>query len=262
MARRPSEQPETNTASGIPLPSTLPSTFQVEDVPLASLRPHPRNYQDHPQDELDQIKASILEHGIFRNVVIAQDNTILAGHGVCLAAGELGLVTIPVRRLPYHPDDPRAIKVLIADNEIRHLAERDDRRLTELLRELADADTLLGTGYDEMMVANLLLVTRPTSEIPDSEAATQWVGLPDYQEDGSEPRRQVIVNLGSDQDFQEFCTRLGLDATGIGLSGRGRVIWWPPREKADLASVYFGQSVGDDPGDDPGDDEGGGYGDE
>jgi hypothetical protein len=221
------------------LVSALASAFAVEQVPLASLQPHPQNYQSHPQDELDQIKASIEEHGIFRNVVVARDGTILAGHGVCQAAEQLGIGEIPVRRLPYEPNDPRAIKVLIADNEIRHLAERDDRRLTELLRNLAEEDALLGTGYDEMMVANLLLVTRPASEIPDLDTAAQWTGVPEY-EGGGDIRLQIIVNFTNEADRLDFCNLIGLDSNAVALGGPTKTIRWPLNDpRLDLTSVRF-----------------------
>src|SRR2546430_11899104 len=125
-------------------------------VPIDMLKPHPRNYRKHPDDELEHIMESIRTHGFYRNIVLAKDGkTILAGHGVVEAARRLGYKEIPAILIDYEPDDPHALKVLVSDNEIAHLAESNDRALTELLREVANAGDLLGTGYDEMMLANL-----------------------------------------------------------------------------------------------------------
>src|SRR5437764_115147 len=131
---------------------------ETESVAVSSLRPHPRNYREHPDDQIEHLAASLKEHGFYRNVVIAQDGTILAGHGVIEAAKRLGLETARVVRLPIEADSPAALKVLTGDNEIEHLAEQDDRLLSELLREIAQDDplALLGTGYDEAMLANLV----------------------------------------------------------------------------------------------------------
>ena len=63
-------------------------TTTLELLPLAELRPHPRNDGTHPPDEIAHLKASITTHGVYRNVVVAQDGTILAGHGVI--AGRAG----------------------------------------------------------------------------------------------------------------------------------------------------------------------------
>ena len=71
----------------------------LEVLALKDLRPHPRNYREHPEDQLAHLKQSIQKHHIYRNIVIARDGTILAGHGVVEAAKALGLETIPGCRL-------------------------------------------------------------------------------------------------------------------------------------------------------------------
>jgi ParB-like chromosome segregation protein Spo0J len=126
--------------------ATIESTLRLEEVALDQLKPHPRNYQEHPDDEIEHIMESIKTHGFYRNIVIAQDGTILAGHGVVIAARRLGYTSIPAIRTNYLYDDTDALKLLIGDNEIRHLAEVDDRALTVLLKELREIDDLLGTG--------------------------------------------------------------------------------------------------------------------
>src|SRR5579883_2561419 len=102
----------------------------IERIPIAELKPHPRNYKVHPEDELDHIAESLKNHGFYKNIIIAKDNTILAGHGVIEAAKRLGMTEAPCCRVALSPDDPRAIKILIGDNEIGHMAEINDRLLT------------------------------------------------------------------------------------------------------------------------------------
>jgi ParB-like chromosome segregation protein Spo0J len=128
-----------------------PRVHDVELVPLHELRPHPRNYRQHPEEQLVHLAQSLREHGLYRNVVVAQDGTILAGHGVVAAAPEAGLSEIGVVRLPLGPEDPRALKLLAADNELPRLADDDDDALAQLLSEIRDDDAagLLGTGYDD-----------------------------------------------------------------------------------------------------------------
>ena len=211
-------------------------SFTPEDVALDDLKPHPRNYQQHPEDELAHIMESIKTHGFYRNVVIARDGTILAGHGVTQAARKLGYTHVPVIRTPYTPDDPRALKLLAGDNEIRHLAEVDDRALTELLRELSATDDLLGTGYDEMMLANLAMVTRPAAEIGDLEAAAQWAGMPEYDYDDAPGQIQITVHFVNDEDRTEFLRRLDLDTVD---NAKRKSIWWPERKQDDPRSLRF-----------------------
>lgn len=210
------------------------SEYKTELVDIADLVPHPRNYQEHPADQLEHIKRSITENGIYRNIVISRDNVVLAGHGVVVAAKALGMTEIPVVRLDIDSNDPRALKVVVGDNEISHLANVDDRMLSEILKDINDAEgvDLEGTGYDEMMLANLVLVTRPESEIADFDEAAEWVGMPEY-EAAFEPIK-MIVNFENEQDRAEFARVLG-----IKITDKTKSIWFPDRPKDDVSSVRF-----------------------
>lgn len=208
--------------------------IELENVAVCDLKPHPRNYNSHPDDEIAHIVKSIKDNGVYRNVVIARDNTILAGHGVIQAMKQMGMDTAPVRRLDIDSDDPRALKVLAGDNEIGHLSMKDDRMLTELLKEISEFDDgLLGTGYDDMMLANLLYVTRDANEIADFDAAAEWVGMPEYEE-GDGVDNKLVVNFRSIEDRQKFAQILGLV-----LPDGKRSTWWPDKKPDDSASVRF-----------------------
>lgn len=124
-------------------------------TPLASMRPHPANYNRHPEEQLRHLERSILEHGFYRNVILAEDGTILAGHGAVEAARRIGLREVPALTLPIHPDDPRALKVLAGDNQIAALAEVDESALAEILATIGE-DDLLGTGFDDASFRELL----------------------------------------------------------------------------------------------------------
>lgn len=221
--------------------------FDVEVVDISELKDHPRNYQEHPQDQIDHIKRSILENGVYKNVVIARDGTILAGHGVVKAARQLGVERFPVRRLNLAPDDVRALKVMAADNEVSHLAMKDDRVLTELLKEIGDADDLLGTGFDEMMLAGLVMVTRDASEIADFDAAAHWVGVPEY--DPGDPLYRLSLSFRSEDDREECLERLGLEGRKLEARGKGNLSsWWPPAVREDIMSVKWEPREDDEDG--------------
>lgn len=181
-----------------------PELRAAELVPIDELIPHPENYRSHGDTQLTHIAASIRQNGFYRNVVVANDGTILAGHGTVLAAKRLGMTTVPAVRLPIEPDSPAALKILTADNELMRFADSDDRALAELLREISVADPtgLLGTGYDEQALAGLLMVTRTESEVPDFDAAAEWVGMPDYEP--TVPRSAIIVNFETAEEREDF----------------------------------------------------------
>ena len=205
-------------------------------VQIKGLKPHPRNYRDHPDDQVEHLMQSIREHGFYRNVVITQDSTILAGHGIVLAADRLDMEKVAAIRLPIDPDSPQALKILAADNYVSHFAEDDDRLLTELLREVSETDSLLGTGFSDQALAALVMVTRDGVEIADLDEAAEWVGMPAFDHDP--------ITIGLNIHFANEADRLAvIDLLGIADDQRrGGKVWsvhWPPRRRDDSISVIF-----------------------
>ncbi|MEE9490553.1 MAG: ParB N-terminal domain-containing protein [Thermoplasmata archaeon] len=213
-------------------------TFDVEAVSRDALKEHPRNYRDHLDDQIEHIVMSLRENGYYRNIVISKDNYILAGHGVVRAATEVGMNEVPAIRLDVPHDDPRALKVLTGDNEIAHLGVVNDRMLTEILKEVKEDGDLLGTGYDEQMLAALVMVTRPASEIADLDAAKEWAGADMPEHDAGDPAVRCAVHFRNEDDRDKFLKELRVEDENI-LYKRGSVysFWWPPRPRNDLASV-------------------------
>jgi len=206
---------------------------------ISDLKPHPQNYQLHPDNQLDQIAASIKEHGFYRNIVIANDNTILAGHGVVQAASRMGRKRVPVIRLEIDPEDPKALKVLTSDNEINNLAKVNDRALTELLKgllELEGTGALMGTGFDENQLAALAFTTRPAGELESQDAAAEWLGMPDYEKKPEYP--SVNVRFENVEDRTEFMERIGANFFNKRI-GEAWAIWYPEREREDMISLRF-----------------------
>ena len=131
-------------------PSAPPSSpdflAHIEMLDVSTVRPHSRNDGAHPDEEIMHLRESIREHDIYRNVVVAQDGTLLAGHGVILAAQAEGKTHVPGYRMPYGPDGPRALKLLVGDNHVARLRAQDDAMLAGLLSEIAveGVEALLG----------------------------------------------------------------------------------------------------------------------
>ena len=209
--------------------------FVAVMTPITELKPHPRNYQQHPEIQLRHIMKSIETHGFYRNIVVAKDNTILAGHGVTEAATRLGIAEVPVIKMDIEPNDPRAIKLLTGDNEINNLAVVNDRMLTELLKEvMGDDDSgLTGTGFDEGQLATLLMITRPAAEIKDKNEAAEWLGMPEFEIQGG-LHKQIIVSFEDEESRQEFGR-----ICGYNLTDKTNSVWFPDRPTDDISSVAF-----------------------
>lgn len=231
------EQPKVATKPEAPTPAAIPAR-EFETAALDSIKPHPRNYRTHPEVQLEHLAASIKANGQYRPIVVANDGTILAGHGIALACRRLGMAQVFVVRLPYAPNDPAALKVVAGDNEVTALGEVDDRLLAELLREINtaagdDLNGLLGTGMDQMQLANLALVSRPASEIKNIDEAAHWVGMPEYESKPAKFSLNVIFESEADRD--RFMVEHKFKP--VNKHGASWAMYWPEKDKRDIASV-------------------------
>ena len=68
----------------------------VERWPTERLIPFARNARTHSDAQVSQIAASIREWGWTNPVLVAEDGTIIAGHGRVLAARKLRIKDVPV----------------------------------------------------------------------------------------------------------------------------------------------------------------------
>lgn len=195
---------------------------EAEMIATSELKPHPRNYRAHPEHQLDHIGASLKQHGFYRNVVVAKDNTILAGHGVVKAAEKIGIKLVPVLRLNLKSDDPRALKILASDNELGKFSENNEQLLTQILQEIRDSDPigLFGTGYDDRTLGTLLSVNDPTVD-PMSE----WNGMPEFDQIDKTAKRQIVMNFKTDEDADQFGKLIDQNVTE-----NTRSLWYPKAE--------------------------------
>jgi len=126
-------------------------TLTIEQVSLAELRPHP----DNPRNgDTDAIRESLVAHGQYAPIVIANEGTVLVGNHRYGAAAELGWESLDCVRLPYGPNDPEAIKIMLADNRTSDLGRYDDALLVQLLDTVST--DLSGTGYSDDDLADLM----------------------------------------------------------------------------------------------------------
>lgn len=204
---------------------------------LSELQAHPGNYRNHPPDQIEHIAQSIRQHGHYKNIVVSNDMYVLAGNGSFEACKVVGLSDVMVVVLPYKHDSVEALKVVAGDNEVGHLAEVDDRALTEILKYVKENDvlSLVGTGFDDAMLANLVYITRPESEVRDRSAARES-GMPAFQP-GDEKKIQLILTFRNTAERDSLIKRLGVFVSK--KVGEVSCALYPPSKKRDLSSVRF-----------------------
>jgi hypothetical protein len=201
----------------------------TEKMHPKDLLPHPKNYRQHPPKQLKHLMESIKQHGFYRNIIVAEDLTILAGHGVVKAALQLKLESIPVIRLHITPTSPAALKVLAGDNEIANLGESDQKSLLDILTELKEADELFGTGFDVESIDGLFQKVDP-----HMFAEEHWAGMPEFTQEDQRAHRRLIVNFESEEDVRLFAEKIGATITDL-----TRWVWYPPQERERKDTEYL-----------------------
>jgi DNA modification methylase len=129
--------------------------LNIEYVPIEQLNPaayHPRRMS---ADELAALERSIRELGFADPVIVRRTGSeVIGGHQRLVAAGHLGMTTVPVVFLDISAD--RAKLLSLALNKIS--GSWDESRLAELLRQLEalpDLDVTI-TGFAEDEIAACL----------------------------------------------------------------------------------------------------------
>ncbi|GLS79897.1 site-specific DNA-methyltransferase [Paracoccus marinus] len=156
----------------------------VEYRPLDSLVPYARNARTHSEAQVAEIAGSIREFGFTNPVLIAEDGTLIAGHGRVLAARLLGMDTVPTITLTGLSDNQRRALVL-ADNRIALNAGWDEALLSLELTDLKEAGFDLGIlGFEDGELDRLLAGTEG-----EEEGSTPPVVIP-------EPPRNPVSRTG------------------------------------------------------------------
>ena len=139
----------------------------VEWRKLTDLKPYARNAKKHGAEQVEQIKASMIEFGWTMPILVDEQNGVIAGHGRDLAAanvyangGTLRMAVgtpIPVGCVPvlvargWSEAQKRAY--VLADNKLTENGEWDGEMLAGELLALQASEfdlSLLGFGVDEL----------------------------------------------------------------------------------------------------------------
>lgn len=136
--------------------------YYLADV--SELIPYVRNARTHSEAQVSQIAASIREFGFLSPILVAEDNTILAGHGRLAAALKLGLKKIPCVK-ENHLTETQKRAYIIADNKLSLNAGWDNELLAVELSELEGADFNLDLlGFDEAELSSIFDADKDVSD--------------------------------------------------------------------------------------------------
>lgn len=136
--------------------------YYLADV--SELIPYVRNARTHSEAQVAQIAASIREFGFLSPILVAEDNTILAGHGRLAAAQKLGLKKVPCVK-ENHLTETQKRAYIIADNKLSLNAGWDNELLAVELSELEGADFNVDLlGFDEAELSSIFDADKDVSD--------------------------------------------------------------------------------------------------
>lgn len=147
-------------------------TPKIETRLVADLIPYAANSRTHSDAQVAQIAASIKEFGWTNPILVAGDDTIIAGHGRLLAARKLALVEVPVIVLD-HLSKSQQRALVIADNQLALNAGWNMDMLKAEIEDLQLDDFDLNIlGFDDKFLDGLL-EPEPTAGLTDEDAVPE-----------------------------------------------------------------------------------------
>jgi ParB-like chromosome segregation protein Spo0J len=148
--------------------------WAVERRRLSDLKPHPRNVRTHSQKQIEEICASIAEHGFAKLSIVADESdVILAGHGNVQALKRFGeqIADVPVTVVRGWTEEQKML-FMLRDNRVAANAGWDRDALGLQLLELSALPhvdlTLL--GFKAVELEKLMPKDPPADgEAPDAD---------------------------------------------------------------------------------------------
>ncbi len=127
-------------------------TKTIETIDIQQLVPHPKNPRKHGEKQIAELVRSYEKYGQYRDVVIDETNTILAGHGLIEAMKVSGAAKAKVIRfVGLSPTDKT--KLLLSDNRTQSLGADDHEMIYKLINEISDYDI---PGFDEDLISAMM----------------------------------------------------------------------------------------------------------
>ena len=205
----------------------MSNDIQVTYEQVDSLVPYAMNAKKHSEKQVGQIANSIRSFGFVNPVLVASDNTIIAGHGRVLAAKRLGLKVIPTIRLSHLTEAQRKAYI-IADNRLAETGGGWD--LDRLRAELATIDfaDLGDFQLQDLELDQLGIGGQVIENVKD-----EWRNMPEFKQK-DELGIRCTVHFDDEADKARF-----EELVGQKIPTNTNSIWFPPKEWISMKGVRY-----------------------
>lgn len=142
--------------------------FDVMEDPR-QLVGHPRNPNNHGQDQIERLVKLYHYHGIRQPIIVSKrSNYIVAGHGRKLAAIRAGIKEFPVCYQDFDNED-QEYSYLVSDNSIADWADLDFSVINDELKNFDPQFDLDNLGIKDFTLDFADKEFNPTTPEPDKE---------------------------------------------------------------------------------------------
>ena len=187
--------------------------LKIEYVDIESIKPYEKNAKKHPQEQIEQIKNSIIKFKMIDPIGIWKDE-IVEGHGRLIACKQLNFKKVPIIRLDHLTDDERKAYML-AHNKLTMNSDFDAQLLSEELGELFGKIDMNALGFP-VQIENIDDYVEGEEEISaELDEANNYVVLQFYTESEWEKAQRVLK-------LKRVCTNR--QNKNVRQKGIGRVI--------------------------------------
>lgn len=156
--------------------------MHIQHINIKNVKPYTNNAKLHPQEQIEQIKASIQHVGFLDPISIDENGYILEGHGRYIAAKQLGYHTIPTIQI-FDLSKEQKMIYRLAHNKLTMNTGFDEDMLKLDLSELSiDEQSITGFSTKELsylLDEPLTIIEEPTEEPEEPTAEPQSLICPE-----------------------------------------------------------------------------------
>jgi hypothetical protein len=171
-------------------------------ISISKLKPFDKNARIHPENQIEALRGSLQKFGQFRNVVIDEDNVILAGHGLVEAMKREGMTQVEAKRIEGLSYDQK-LKLMLVDNRTQDMGRENMKIVEEIIREINDTDI---PGFSEDALNALLMEAEEASSETQKFIDTEYEKMYDTSDDDEEDEGPGFLAAGEKTPMtsQEF----------------------------------------------------------
>ena len=169
--------------------------MKIEKIKVDEIIPYADNAKLHPERQVEQIKASILEFGFNDPIAIDENNVVIEGNGRLMAIKDLGFEEVDCIRIEGLTEDQKRAYILV-HNQLTMNTGFDIEILNKELERIKGIDM---TQFD----FELNIDFGNDIDTGDGNKYTQKVDVPQYEPTGECPDIWELVDSAKADSFLE-----------------------------------------------------------